>query len=241
MSTKEQALDALADIEHLASGGLEIDPALFRTVRAALSAPAAQDGWIPVAERMPDSGCVVLACYRNSAGNLRRIRAEWVAAKTQESGGDSDIGEYDEATDTYYDPQGWYERIDNWDDGFSAVGVSQGEVTHWMHLPDAPGAAAPRPAPAEPQPAAQQEPLCMCKDRALSACPGEWEPGCDLGNNPAHARPAGYTQAGERKPLTDEQIDRHSIAAVDCPPSSTVILVSSLRRLLGITATKGER
>ena len=30
--------------------------------------------------------------------------------------------------------------------------------------------------------------LCMCKDRALSACPGEWEPGCDLGNNPAHVR-----------------------------------------------------
>ena len=27
------------------------------------------------------------------------------------------------------------------------------------------------------------EPLCMCKDRALSACPGEWELGCDLGNN----------------------------------------------------------
>ena len=27
------------------------------------------------------------------------------------------------------------------------------------------------------------EALCMCKDRALTACPGEWEPGCDLGNN----------------------------------------------------------
>ena len=49
-----------------------------------------------------------------------------------------------------------------------------------------------------------------------------------------------YTQAEERKPLTDEQIDRHSIAAADCPPSSTVILVSSLRRLLSITATKGD-
>ena len=109
-------------------------------LRAALSAPTEQEGWIPVAERLPDSGCVVLACYRNSAGNLRRIRAEWVAAKTQESGGDSNIGEYDEATDTYYDPQGWYERIDNWDDGFSAVGVSQGEVTHWMPLPDVPQA-----------------------------------------------------------------------------------------------------
>ena len=34
------------------------------------------------------------------------------------------------------------------------------------------------------------ETRCMCKDRALSACPGEWAPGCDLGNNPAHAWPA---------------------------------------------------
>jgi len=29
--------------------------------------------------------------------------------------------------------------------------------------------------------------LCYCKDRAAQACPGEWEPGCDLGNNEAHA------------------------------------------------------
>ena len=34
-------------------------------------------------------------------------------------------------------------------------------------------------------------PYCMCKDRALSECPGEWEPGCDLGANPAHARVTG--------------------------------------------------
>ena len=70
---------------------------------------------------------------------------------------------------------------------------------------------------------------------ALSAAPAP---------QPAGGEPqpeAQQEQAGERKPLTDEQIDRHSIAAVDCPPSSTVILVSSLRRLLGITATKGER
>lgn len=32
--------------------------------------------------------------------------------------------------------------------------------------------------------------LCHCKDRLASACPGEWEPGCDLGNNPAHVRVA---------------------------------------------------
>ena len=71
------------------------------------------------------------------------------------------------------------------------------------------------------QPAAQQE---QATERCLWARNG-------------HAR----CPHQERKPLTDEQIDRHSIAAVDCPPSSTVILVSSLRRLLGITATKGGR
>ena len=96
--------------------------------------------WVPTAERMPASGLTVLACYKNSHGNWRRIRAEWVAAKTQESGCDSDIGEYDEATDTYYDPQGWYEKIDCWDDGFSAVGVRH-EVTHWMPLPAPPQSA----------------------------------------------------------------------------------------------------
>lgn len=31
---------------------------------------------------------------------------------------------------------------------------------------------------------------CACKDRAAKDCPGEWEPGCDLGRNPAHVRVA---------------------------------------------------
>jgi hypothetical protein len=30
--------------------------------------------------------------------------------------------------------------------------------------------------------------LCMCKDRPLTECPGEWEPDCDLGNNPAYVK-----------------------------------------------------
>lgn len=110
-----------------------------RLYTTAQPAPAlVPPGWVPVTERLPQSGVTVLACYRNSAGKLRRIRAEWVAARTQESGGESDIGVYDEDTDTCYDPEGWYEQIDNWDDGFSAIGVHQGEVTHWMPLPAAP-------------------------------------------------------------------------------------------------------
>jgi hypothetical protein len=29
---------------------------------------------------------------------------------------------------------------------------------------------------------------CSCGDRPKNKCPGEWEPGCDLGNNPKYAR-----------------------------------------------------
>lgn len=97
------------------------------------------EGWIETSKAMPPSGQVVLACYKNELGNTRRIRAQWVAAKTSEASIDSDCGEYDEATDTYYDPEGWYECIDNWD-CYSSVFVSA-QITHWMPLPAAPGAA----------------------------------------------------------------------------------------------------
>lgn len=93
--------------------------------------------WIAVSEEMPIPGKPVLACYKNHLGNTRRIRAFWTPANTTESGGDSDIGVYDEATDTYYDPAGWYECMDNWDE-YSAIFVNEGEVTHWMLLPAAP-------------------------------------------------------------------------------------------------------
>lgn len=28
--------------------------------------------------------------------------------------------------------------------------------------------------------------MCVCGEMPKSKCPGEWEPGCDLGNNEAH-------------------------------------------------------
>ena len=89
--------------------------------------------WTLVEDAMPLNGKTVLACYKNSAGNLRRVRACWVAAKTSESSSESDFGEYDEAADTYYDPEGWYEQIDNWDD-CTAVFISD-PVTCWQELP----------------------------------------------------------------------------------------------------------
>lgn len=109
---------------------------------AATSAPATAqgDGWIPVSERLPESERTVLAFYLNSHGKGRRVRAEYIAAKTKsaDDGWDSDEpADYDEQADEYFWPAGWYEVMDNWDDLTHMV-IHEGEVTHWMPLPAAP-------------------------------------------------------------------------------------------------------
>lgn len=93
--------------------------------------------WVRVGERLPERGTTVLACYMNSAGMLRRIRAHWIPAKSVEAGTDDECSEYDEETDTKWTPEGWYEQIDNWGD-YSAVAVCEGAVTHWMPMPEPP-------------------------------------------------------------------------------------------------------
>ena len=106
----------------------------------------AVDGWIPVSERLPESERTVLAFYLNSHGKGRRVRAEYIAAKTKsaDDGWDSDEpADYDEQADEYFWPAGWYEVMDNWDDLTHMV-IHEGEVTHWMPLPAAPSIAAAR-------------------------------------------------------------------------------------------------
>jgi len=98
----------------------------------------AAPAWVSVSDRMPASGVTVLACYKNQAGKLRRVRARWAAAKSSESSPESDFGEYDEAADRYYDPEGWYEQIDNAVD-YTAMLIDS-PVTHWMTMPAAPDA-----------------------------------------------------------------------------------------------------
>ena len=93
--------------------------------------------WTPVTASLPQAGHVVLACYRNASKKWRVVCAYWAPSGTIESDADSEAGDYDATTDTYYDPEGWYECIDNWLDN-SAIAINEGEVTHWMPLPDAP-------------------------------------------------------------------------------------------------------
>ena len=99
---------------------------------------AASAEWIPVSERLPESGKKVIAFYKNSMGKERNICAMWCDKFTIEHHENDDLDmEYCEEKDCYYWPSGWYECIDNWDD-YSAVVVHEGEITHWQPLPTPP-------------------------------------------------------------------------------------------------------
>jgi hypothetical protein len=93
--------------------------------------------WISVSQQMPPVSRGVLAFYKNVLGHGRIIRAEWIPAKTIVADTDDQQSEYDEATDEFYVPEGWYEKINNWDD-YSSVFVREGTITHWMPLPASP-------------------------------------------------------------------------------------------------------
>ena len=100
----------------------------------------ARQAWVPVAERLPESGCTVPAYYSNSRGEGRCIRAEYIAPRTKsvDDGWDWDCpADYDEATGQSYWTAGWYECIDNWDE-LTHLGVVEGDVSVWMPLPPAP-------------------------------------------------------------------------------------------------------
>ena len=94
--------------------------------------------WTPIEQELPVTGRIVLATYLNAGGKRRIIRAAWIAENAVEAGDDDEgVGVYNETDDTFYLPQGWWEHIDNWDD-LAMVFVNEGEITHWMPLPEFP-------------------------------------------------------------------------------------------------------
>ena len=86
-------------------------------VLALLAAPptAQAEGWTRLPGALPEPGTPVLL----DIGKKYPIRAMWAAKHTVEAADDdTDWAEYDEATETYYCPEGWYE----W---------NEFEETHW--------------------------------------------------------------------------------------------------------------
>ena len=87
-----------------------------------------------------------------------------------------------------------------------------------------------RPAALATQRQAEPVVLCSCKDRPATKCPGEWEPGCDLGNNPKHARPVNvFTYEantlhidGAQQPQADEVTDAQRLDWLSANPACTI-------------------
>ena len=102
-------------------------------------------GWISVNDRLPESGkSVLVSCQIKLMSGKHKYyvcEAMYTALKTVSAGAydafDDFDADYDEETDTYYYPEGWWELIHNWDD-YSCVAIAD-FVTHWMPLPSTEG------------------------------------------------------------------------------------------------------
>lgn len=85
-------------------------------------------GWIALPGTLPEPGVPVLL----DIGKKYPIRAMWAAKHTVEAADDdTDWGEYDEATDTYYCPEGWYEWNEHEDTNWAVSATPRA----WATLP----------------------------------------------------------------------------------------------------------
>ena len=90
--------------------------------------------WIDVANELPKSGAPVLVACRTKV--LRAVHAGKFALDEENWGwfNDGDGGDYNEADDTTYWPEGWYE----WNEFEETHWALDVEPTHWMPLPAPP-------------------------------------------------------------------------------------------------------
>ncbi len=84
--------------------------------------------WVPVAERLPEPGTPVLL----DIGKRFPIRAMWAAKHTVEAPPEQFDVDYDETTDTYYSPEGWYE----WNEHEECHWFVRDAPRAWMALPE---------------------------------------------------------------------------------------------------------
>lgn len=113
-----------AQLYAIGAGGVE--PLRSRQCLHQIAEPG---GWISVNERLPDPGTAVLL----DIGKKTPIRAMWAAKHSVEAHDEADPGwcDYDEATDTYYCPEGWYE----WNEHEEVHWAVSATPRAWMPLP----------------------------------------------------------------------------------------------------------
>lgn len=89
--------------------------------------------WTPVTEGKPKSDKPVLVTCEFGAGKYV-CDAIWADKLSVECSMESDIDpDYDEETDAFYFPEGWWEIIENWGD-YEYVAICD-HVTAWMPKP----------------------------------------------------------------------------------------------------------
>lgn len=93
--------------------------------------------WTETKDRLPESGVPVLVFVQGVYGDkTRRLRAHYAEKNTlvQSDLFEGDDTDYDDDTGTCYCKEGWYEANE-----FEEVHWRiDGEVTHWMPLPESP-------------------------------------------------------------------------------------------------------
>tara|TARA_A100001015_G_scaffold230297_1_gene260538 strand:- start:179 stop:475 length:297 start_codon:yes stop_codon:yes gene_type:complete len=96
--------------------------------------------WTPITEKMPPAGKLVLLKQQAENWEPFVIIGKFVPAKTEEDDGpDSDFTEacdYDEEKEVWYWPEGFYERIANWDEFRFVLCEAASPVIEWMEIPE---------------------------------------------------------------------------------------------------------
>lgn len=129
----KQALEALQEWAAWTDHPPPKTTAAITTLRTAIEAAEKVEpvAWKPITTA-PKTGRKVIVTYLNRNNLPRTVIARWLSDEEAAESDDDDVGL----------EGGWYECIDNWGE-YTEVAIHEGEPTHWMPLPAAPGTTPP--------------------------------------------------------------------------------------------------